>query len=105
LRRHGLPALADELCRRLLTVYLESRGFPEFVRGDDVDGASAVNKYIVQVEDDRGRLNKVEQPPQKVQAWTVASILGIKLLNGQRLIAKNAHTLTGLEREILKRVS
>ena len=103
LRRHGFHALADELCRRLLDVYLQSRGFPEFVRGDDVDGAPVVNKFIVQVRDNHGRLNKIEQPPQKVQAWTAASILAVKILNGRRLADKKAHSPAEFEREILEK--
>lgn len=73
---------ADELDRRILTVVDEIGGFPEYVRG----GATiSVNDRIVDVEDTiNDRINRIEQPPQEVQAWTVAAILATKRRRARR---------------------
>ena len=79
-RRHAhnpeFSAFANELDRRILDVVNTIGGFPEYVRGGD---SIAVNGYIIDVEDaSNHRANRVEQPPQEVQAWTVAAILATK---------------------------
>lgn len=78
LRRHEEPAFkafADELDDRILHIVDEIGGFPEYVRGSATD--VSVNEYSVELIDHNhaDRINKVEQPPQEVQAWTVAAIL------------------------------
>jgi hypothetical protein len=103
LRRHGYVALADELCRRLLATYCKFRGFPEFVRGDDAEGSPTLNEFIVQVRDGSGRINTVEQPPQRTQAWTAAAILAIKISNGVKWRSRLQESLPlPLEVEILE---
>lgn len=74
---------ADELDRRILSVVNEIGGFPEYVRGGDT---IATNTYVIDVRDEKvgGRVNRVEQPPQEVQAWTVAAILATKRRRGRR---------------------
>lgn len=78
LRRHGHGELADELDRRLLNVVDTTKVFPEYVRGDDSDIPRLNTQTIVLWDSLAHRINKVEQPPQEVQAWTVAAILAIK---------------------------
>lgn len=78
LRLHGYKEQADELDSSMLNVIEETKIFPEYVRGDN-EPAATVNQSTVTVWDSvNQRENKVEQPPQEVQAWTVAAILAIK---------------------------
>lgn len=78
MRRQGFEDEADELDRRMLGVVAATHAFPEYVRGDDA-AQPHINEYTVNVWDSvNQRLNKLEQPPQEVQAWTVAAILAIK---------------------------
>lgn len=78
LRRHALHESADAIDRRLLHVVDATKIFPEYVRGDDTDTPSINTDRIVLWDAVNQRENIVEQPPQEVQAWTVASILAIK---------------------------
>lgn len=73
LRRFGYTGLADILTQRIIDVCVEYGDFPEFCRGDA--DAIRFNNRIVDVRDRSGRLNRIEQPPQQVQAWTVAAIV------------------------------
>lgn len=78
LRRHGMESAANELDRRMLHVVETTRMFPEYVRGD-MHLLPRVNHFTVTVYDEQvKRENQVEQPPQEVQAWTVAAMLAIK---------------------------
>lgn len=77
-RRHGFHEDADELDRRLLNVVDVTKIFPEYVRGDDSDTPSINTRRIIVWDSRNNRENIVEQPPQEVQAWTVAAILAIK---------------------------
>lgn len=89
LRRHNYHQEADDLDRRILEVVDATRIFPEYVRGDFADKAS-VNTRTINVWDETSqRVNKIEQPPQEVQAWTVASILAIKKRLERRGIFNN----------------
>ncbi len=78
LRRHGYKDYANELDRRLLHVIEATKIFPEYVRGDN-GPIPNINRYTIIVWDEKHeRENQIEQPPQEVQAWTVAAILAIK---------------------------
>ncbi len=78
LRRHGYTIEADDIDTRLLNVVNTTKIFPEYVRGDSADTPSINTMTIVLWDSIYSRENKVEQPPQEVQAWTVAAILAIK---------------------------
>lgn len=78
LRRHGYTIDADDLDARLLGVVNETKIFPEYVRGDSANVPSVNMTTIVLWDSINNRENKIEQPPQEVQAWTVAAILAIK---------------------------
>ena len=73
LRRFGYKGLADILAQRVANVCLEFGGFPEFCSG--YSDAIEFNDRVVDICDEDGRLNRVAQPPQQVQAWTVAAII------------------------------
>jgi glycogen debranching enzyme len=76
--RHGFSAEAQELQRRLLASCRATHRFPEFVAGDE-PGTELIAKRIVDVFDSRnGRTNRVEQPPQEIQGWTVAAVVAIE---------------------------
>ena len=78
LRRLGYGDIAMDLDRRLLNVAKHTKMFPEYVRGDFSDTPS-INMHTITLWDDvNQRENKIEQPPQEVQAWTVAAILATK---------------------------
>lgn len=78
LRRHGYHHLATTLTEKLLHVVDITRAFPEFVRGD-TGPTPTINTRIVDVWDDTyARVNRIEQPPQQVQAWSVGAIVAIR---------------------------
>jgi glycogen debranching enzyme len=84
LRKHGYYQLADILSERLFEVINTTMSFPEFIRGDD-SPAPTLNNKIVDVWDEKyQRPNRIEQPPQEVQAWSVAAILALKHYNRSR---------------------
>lgn len=86
LRRYGRDPIftefADDLDERIINVCETIGGFPEYVRGGD---RIETNTRAIEVYDRSvGRMNRVEQPPQEVQAWTVAAILATKIRRGRR---------------------
>ncbi len=86
-RRHAEdPAFvefADHLDAKILTAVDALGSFPEYVRGGN---SFAINSYIIDVLDTKtNRTNRVEQPPQEIQAWTVAAILATKKRHGDAL--------------------
>jgi glycogen debranching enzyme len=85
MRRLGFYDAADDLDERILNVVNTIRAFPEYVRGDVDSDTPQVNRHIIDVLDKRHqRVNRLEQPPQEVQAWTVAAILATKLRRYRR---------------------
>lgn len=93
LRRHHFDEEADELDRRLLSVINTTKIFPEYVRGDN-GLMSTINTLRITLWDSKHqRENIVEQPPQEVQAWTVAAILAIKKRLDRRQRMKDAEKL------------
>jgi glycogen debranching enzyme len=80
LRRHGYHLLADKLSAMILNIVNETKKFPEYVRGDNTQ--PTLNAQTVDVWDEiNERHSRVEQPPQYVQAWSVAAALAIKYRN------------------------
>ncbi len=78
LQRHGYYRLADVLSERLFHIIKVTKKFPEFVRGD-TQREPNLNMQIIDVWDSiNKRVNRIEQPPQEVQAWSVAAILALK---------------------------
>jgi glycogen debranching enzyme len=78
LRRLGYTEQADILDQKILNVAADTHIFPEYVRGDDAPVASINEQSIVVWDEINQKENKIEQPPQEIQAWTVAAILAIK---------------------------
>ncbi len=73
LRYHGYYGLAKVLTDKIHMVINVTQKFPEYVRGDSGPWPT-LNTRVVKVWDENvKRLNTLEQPPQEVQAWTVAA--------------------------------
>jgi glycogen debranching enzyme len=77
LHRHGYHALGWDLMRRVLAVCDAAGAFPEFARGDS-DDSIRFNDSIVDIIDSSGHHNRIEQPAQQIQAFTVGAVLAIK---------------------------
>jgi glycogen debranching enzyme len=77
LHRHGYHALGWDLMQRVMAVCDAARAFPEFARGDS-GRRIRFNDSIVDVIDSAGRRNRIEQPAQQIQAFTVGAVLAIK---------------------------
>jgi glycogen debranching enzyme len=83
LRYHGYYGLATHLADKIHTVINVSQKFPEYVRGDSLPSPT-LNPRIVDVWDEAaGRINRVEQPPQEVQAWSVAADIARDYYSGR----------------------
>jgi glycogen debranching enzyme len=79
LHKHGYHGLATELKARAMLAIEETHIFPEYVRGGHSKSASVCNDKIIDVwDDDLKKKNRIQQPPQEIQAWTVSVILRIK---------------------------
>lgn len=52
-------------------------GYPEFARGER-GSEIHFNTRVVDVVDRQGRENRIEQPPQEIQGWTVAAYMAIE---------------------------
>jgi glycogen debranching enzyme len=77
LHRHGFHGLAWELKRRVWEVCRRHRCFPEFTAGTD-ELEPEPNDRILDLMDATGTRNRLEQPPQEIQAWTVAAVVAAK---------------------------
>lgn len=78
LSQQGYHALASFLNDKLLAGVNSTKRFPEFERGDN-DPNYRLNTRIIKVRDNVNNfVNTLEQPPQDIQAWSVAAILAIK---------------------------
>jgi glycogen debranching enzyme len=103
LRRHGYFDLANILSERLFSVIDATHAFPEFVRGDG-STTPTLNKRIVDIWDDTNkRYNRIEQPAQQVQAWSVAAILALKHYN--RHSSHEPTSPSDFEQSILQTIS
>jgi glycogen debranching enzyme len=78
LDHRGFRDEAEELRRRIVRVCRQTHRFPEFVAGGE-PGSPLIAKRIVDVYDTvNERANRVEQPPQEIQGWTVAAMVAIE---------------------------
>ena len=77
LQRHGFHKLSWDLMQRVLATCDAAPAFPEFARGDS-DRRIRFNDSIIDVIGVDGRRNRIEQPAQQIQAFTVGAVLAIK---------------------------
>ncbi|HAC55910.1 TPA: hypothetical protein DCF80_00270 [Candidatus Saccharibacteria bacterium] len=83
LRTHGYYGLASYLANKIHDVINVTQKFPEYVRGDDSD-TPLLNTRVIDVWDElHERVNRVEQPPQEVQAWSVAAEIARDYYSGR----------------------
>ncbi len=75
LRRYGYDKLANDLELRILYACIVNGGFPEYVKG--LKDSAPVNKEVVDIVEPDGFQNRLEQPPQDPQGWTVSSVFGL----------------------------
>lgn len=76
--QRGFVDEAQELRRRVAAACRATRRFPEYVAGGE-PGTELIAKRIVDVYDEpNGRRNRIEQPPQEIQGWTVAAMVAIE---------------------------
>lgn len=78
LRRHHMNETADTIDNHLIDITNTTGLFPEYVRGEQ-DRIALNQQTVVLWDEVAQRKNIIEQPPQEVQAWTVAAILASKL--------------------------
>jgi glycogen debranching enzyme len=72
LRRHGHMQEADDLEVRILRACAVAGSPVQFFRGDP-DGTIAINTRSAYLRRD-GERRRVEQPPQRIQGWTVTRL-------------------------------
>ncbi|MBV9359458.1 MAG: hypothetical protein JO023_28435 [Chloroflexi bacterium] len=72
LRRHGHAGQAADLEQRILDACAAAGGFAEFFRGER-DDRLTINQHTVDTTVD-GLPNRLEQPPQAIQGWTVTRV-------------------------------
>lgn len=90
LAAHGYVALTDYLEQVIIDDVEYAREYVEFMRGDS-DQDYRINTMIVDVWDSKNQhMNRLEQPPQVMQAWTVAAVLAIKLARRKRQLSRLA---------------
>lgn len=83
LRYHGYYGLATHLADKIHTVINVTQKFPEYVRGDTLP-TPTLNPRVVDIWDEEvGRVNRIEQPPQEVQAWSVAADIARDYYSGR----------------------
>lgn len=80
LKRYGYVQLAEDLELRVLLSCIANSGFPEFVKG--LDDSVAANTEVVDIVEPDGFKNRLEQPPQDPQGWTVSAVFGILFDHG-----------------------
>lgn len=77
LERQGYHQLARDLWQRLQRVFKVTKKFPEFVSGEDTPEPVVPNR-LVEVRDTKYHFKHfTEQPPQEIQAWSVAAAVAI----------------------------
>jgi len=104
LRSHGYNHLAENLSERLFRIIDVTKKFPEFVRGD-FESSPTLNTRVIDIWDDiNQRTNRIEQPPQEVQAWSVAAILAMKHYNAENHHVELIPPRDEFEKEILDRL-
>ncbi len=104
---HGYLALGDYVEQIIVDNIDYAQRFVEFMRGDN-DPDYRLNLHIVDVWDNKyDRLNRLEQPPQDMQAWTTAAVLAIKLERKMRKYSRLSYdpSKRSVEQRVLQSLS
>ncbi len=83
LRYHGYYGLATHLADKIHMVINVTQKFPEYVRGDDLSTPTINTRVVEYFDEIHDRVNRVEQPPQEVQAWSVAADIARDYYSGR----------------------
>jgi glycogen debranching enzyme len=80
LARHGYQAEARQLWQKIRHITDVTRRFPEFISGEDTPEPHLPELLIKVLDQQYDLLHTIEQPPQELQAWTVAAAVAIERL-------------------------
>jgi len=84
LLRHGAKQQAFEIASRTITAIESVGGYPELFRSDNSE-PSGVSRFSIDVQDPAtNALNRICQPPQLLQGWTIAAYAWMTDLNLQK---------------------
>ncbi len=83
LLRQGYIQQAKDLRDRILHAVQVTKRFPEFVSGAATDTPQIPDRKIRVLDTKYQFEHFIEQPPQEIQAWTVAAVVAIQLSNGE----------------------
>ena len=103
LRRHGYNALAENLENRIMSTVDQTGELMEYVSGDGGSTPMIATRIVDVWDSVYQRVNRIEQPPQEVQAWTVASVLAIQIAHGKNQY--NQPIPSEFEQRILDRIA
>lgn len=78
LERQGFKRQAQDLRRRLKDVLRVTKRFPEFISGAEGSSPILPTRRIRVLDTRYGFEHFVEQPPQEIQAWTVAAAVAMQ---------------------------
>lgn len=78
LERQGFKRQAQDLRRRLKGVLRITKRFPEFISGAEGSSPILPTRRIRVLDTRYGFEHFIEQPPQEIQAWTVAAAVAMK---------------------------
>jgi len=75
LMRHGFHREAHRLFAPTAVALRDVKGYPEFLRGDAPNHGWITTEVVDIISKETGHRNRVCQPPQLVQGWTVAAAI------------------------------
>ena len=80
LLRHGASAEANEVATRTIRAIENVGAYPELFRSDESE-PKGISRFVIDVWDSQiERSNRICQPPQLLQGWTIASFSWLKSL-------------------------
>ena len=80
LLRHGASAEANEVATRTIRAIENVGEYPELFRSDE-SAPRGISRFVIDVWDSQiERSNRICQPPQLLQGWTIASFSWLKSL-------------------------
>ena len=80
LLRHGASAEANEVAARTIRAIENVGAYPELFRSDESE-PKGISRFVIDVWDSQiERSNRICQPPQLLQGWTIASFSWLKSL-------------------------
>lgn len=81
LLRQGYSIQARDIWQRILGIINHTQRFPELVSGENTTEPILSKRFISVLDTKYNITHAIEQPPQEIQAWTVAAVVAIEYLN------------------------